>query len=213
MRSVVAIGCMWLCVACARRGGEGLDAESAMDADQEDGATIVVEAPSLGWIEADADAEPVPRDCGAAVEETCNALDDNCDGVIDEGCGYGGGLMQITASWDTGSDIDLYVTGPSGELLSFQRPLSPGGGRVDHSGRGDCDPTMPNPRLENIRWLHDRPTPGVYEVQLHYWGECVSGGGPTTATVSVAIDREIAGQYVYTLLPGERKVIARFQIE
>ena len=69
------------------------------------------------------------------------------DGVIDDGCGYGAGFIQVTASWDTGADIDLYVTGPLGDTLSFQRPSTPGGARVDHSGRGDCS-GMPNPQIE-----------------------------------------------------------------
>ena len=60
--------------------------------------------------------------------------------------GTGPALMQVTASWDTGADIDLYVTGPLGDTLSFQRPATPSGARVDHSGRGECAGDMPNPQ-------------------------------------------------------------------
>ena len=121
--------------------------------------------------------------------------------------------MQVTVAWDTGSDIDLYVTGPLGDTLSFQRPSTPSGARVDHSGRGDCSESMANARIENIRWVGDRPAGGIYDVEVRYWGECITGGGPTNVTVSVAVGREIAGQYVHSLLPGETVRVLRFVVQ
>ena len=53
----------------------------------------------------------------------------------------------------------------------------------------------------------------IYEVELRYWGECITGGGPTNVTVSVAVGREIAGQYVQSLLPGERIRVLRFVVQ
>lgn len=200
--------------ACAGRSGESSVVESALSVDPAEIVPETIEPPALVSIVPGARAREVARDCNNPTEERCNALDDDCDGAIDEGCGYGTGLMQVTASWDTGSDIDLYVTGPLGDTLSFQRPSAPTGGRVDHSGRGDCDSAYEaNPRIENIRWVGARPAPGIYEVVVHYWGECISGGGPTEVTVSVAVGLEIAGQYRINLLPGERARVVRFVIQ
>jgi len=209
----IAIGCLILSFGCASRSAEGPASDTAQEVSDEEKVPITVEPPVLVSIVPGAKAEEIPQDCTNAVEETCNALDDDCDGVIDDGCGYSAGLIQVTAAWSTGSDIDLYVTGPLGDTLSFQRPSTPIGARLDHSGRGDCSPDIPNPRIENVRWVGQRPTVGVYEVELHYWGECISGGGPTAATVSVAIGRKIAGQFLVTMLPGERVRVVRFVIQ
>ncbi len=56
-------------------------------------------------------------------EECFNALDDNCNGAIDEGCGTPGGVVQFMIARDTArADVDLNVMDPNGELIEAGRP-------------------------------------------------------------------------------------------
>ena len=61
---------------------------------------------------------------GAALEQACtptgpemcfNAVDDNCNGVFDEGCGIQSGVLQWEIAWgDSPALVELLVTDPAG---------------------------------------------------------------------------------------------------
>jgi hypothetical protein len=73
---------------------------------------------------------------GAHVEEACvptgpercfDARDDNCNGIIDEGCGVPSGLVQFVIAWDAPTaDVDLLVSDPRGELAEVGRKTATG---------------------------------------------------------------------------------------
>ena len=143
--------------------------------------------------------------CTPGARETCNGLDDNCDGRIDEGCGWQTGAVQITAAWQTGADIDLYVTDPSGFEISYQNRQSPTGGILDHDARGACVPGSDT--IENVYWSTPQPPRGRYFIELHYWGDC-GVAGPTPVQVSIAVGGQIVGVYNVLLTRGERLPVA-----
>ena len=54
---------------------------------------------------------PLPATCTPSGPEICfDAIDNNCNGVIDEGCGVGTGPLQFEIAWPDGPDVDLKVT-------------------------------------------------------------------------------------------------------
>ena len=149
--------------------------------------------------------------CNAGAAEQCNGLDDNCNGVIDEGCGYNTGNIQITLAWATGADLDMYVTDPSGYTISYQNTRSPTGGHLDHDARGACNRRQANNTIENVYWDSPQPPSGRYQVEVHYWGDC-GAAGATQATLSIAVGGQIIGAYNVVLQPRERQAVAVFDM-
>lgn len=153
----------------------------------------------------------VQQSCQPGAPETCNGLDDNCDGVIDEGCGFRTGNIQITLAWNTGADLDMYVSDPSGTTISYQNRESPTGGHLDHDARGACRADQENNTLENVYWDSPQPPSGQYHVEVHYWGDC-NAAAATTAVLSIAVGGRVIGAYTITLNPHDRMPVASFTL-
>ncbi len=183
-------------------------------ADVEDpGEAVTAPPPVAGAVRTHGDVTIVPAECGEGSDDDCDGLDDDCDGAIDEGCGLASGVVQVTAAWGTGADVDLYVEEPLGDTLSFQRGRSSVGGRVDRVGRGACVPRGEPTRVESLVWEGDAVLRGTYRVSLHYWGECQSLAGPTEVTVSVAVAGHVVTSVRYVLSPNELLEVATFAVE
>ena len=172
-------------------------------------ATVTVQAAAPTLV---AGVTVVETTCAQGAQEVCNGLDDNCNGQIDEGCGYASGAIQITLHWAGGADIDMYVTDPAGETIRYSHTQAASGGHLDQDARGNCRPNQPNNTIENVFWNTPQPPSGTYQVALHYWGECNSGAGPTLTTLSIAVGGQIIGAYNYTLAPNQRVTVASFNI-
>ncbi len=152
--------------------------------------------------------------CGANAPERCNAVDDDCDGVIDEGCGYSSGGVQITLTWNTEADIDLYVTDPAGETIHYRKPRTASGGRMDRDARGACEETPKTSRVENVYWSATDPPRGDYHIDLHYWAgsSCSAEAGPTTTTSSISVRGATLGTYNYTVEPDQKIRVLSFTV-
>lgn len=152
--------------------------------------------------------------CVQGAQEICNGLDDNCNGQIDEGCGYSSGDVQITLAWNTGADLDLYVYDPQGSRIFYSQPQAPSGGVLDQDARGNCNQSQPNNRIENVYWGGVQPPSGRYTVEVHYWAgdQCSSSAGPTTGVVSISVGGSILGTYQLMLSADQRATFATFDI-
>lgn len=166
-----------------------------------------------GELEALAPAQTIAVACEESATEACNGIDDDCDAAIDEGsCQFGSGPLQVTMAWDSGADLDLYITEPSGEPLSFQRSSSATGGHLDQAARGECEPADAHPRVENAFW-REAPPPGEYVISVHYLFQCSADAGLSTATLSVRLGDRRFDPVNVSLAPNERVDVIRLRVE
>jgi hypothetical protein len=111
------------------------------------------------------DGVPLTMACTPSGAELCfDATDNNCNGVIDEGCGVDTGPLQFAISWPEGSDVDLEVYDPSGNLA---KP----GERTEGALAKDRDCGRPQSschgqNMENVYFVGARPPAGRYRIEI-----------------------------------------------
>jgi len=111
---------------------------------------------------------------GVGLESTCtptgpeicfNARDDNCNGVIDEGCGLHTGILQFVIAWEVPEvDVDLNVYDPTGDIARVGEATA--GGLIkdrDCPHTGECQ----GQNVENVYLSEGEPRKGHYKVVVH----------------------------------------------
>lgn len=138
--------------------------------------------------------------CVSLGYEVCfNALDDNCNGALEEGCGTPAGVVQFMIAWDAPrADVDLNVTDPNGELIETGRVAKSGllKGRDCPGRRQECGGV----NLENVFLEGNKaPTRGNYRVSVTL--ESLSGdAAPVWVTLSSRLGPK---SYAFEILLGK----------
>jgi len=81
------------------------------------------------------------------------------------------GDVQVTLRWDTADDLDLFVSDPFGEEVSYFNPSVSSGGLLDVDANAGCAERMAAP-VENIFWPTGGGLPGDYTVTVDLFSYC-----------------------------------------
>ncbi len=86
----------------------------------------------------------------------------------------GSGDIQVSISWDTGTDVDLHVVEPTGCEIYYGNDSCPSGGWLDLDSNPAC--SMDNINNENIFWPAGQAPVGTYTVRVDFWEDCWGSG-------------------------------------
>ena len=110
----------------------------------------------------------------------------------------GSGDVQVSLTWDTETDIDLWLTEPNGNKIYYANKSSDTGGELDFDNTYAYGP-------ENIFYTNQAPS-GTYKVEVDYFS-----GSPETHYNIVVKNGSTFNTYEGTLNPNQTNTVVTFQ--
>ena len=84
------------------------------------------------------------------------------------------GELQVSLSWDTDADMNLFVTEPDGTRIFYSDPESASGAVMDLDSNGLCQ--EPYNQNESIHWPQGTASSGEYTIELFQDDPCETAG-------------------------------------
>jgi hypothetical protein len=160
--------------------------------------------------------------CDEANEEVCNARDDNCDGVIDEGCGVeGGGGVQVVLRHFDAADVALSVESPAvGHVLNRDSEDPDYNGTFYLPKEEPCVFTGDQDYVQGAHWPDPGTPNGTYRVDVAINTGCDAFDGDIDleAVVGISVGGEFIGSFRFPQTVGELAVptsmpVLEFEVE
>jgi len=111
----------------------------------------------------------------------------------------GTGDVQVTLTWHTNDDLDLWVYDPEGALIYYSSPYSSSGGELDVDANLGCSENITYQPVENIFWPEGEAPFGEYKVEVDYFENCGTSG-TIEYIVTIKVDgtvNEYSGTFEY----------------
>jgi len=98
----------------------------------------------------------------------------------------GTGDVQATLRWSTVDDIDLAITDPTGETVSYLNRSVLSGGELDVDTNSSCISASATP-IENIYWPSSKAPSGQYKAEVNLYLRCNAITSPVQFTLTIRV--------------------------
>ncbi len=102
----------------------------------------------------------------------------------------GTGDVQTTLRWATIDDLDLAVTDPQGQTVSYMNRSVPSGGTLDVDANAGCSEQRPSP-VENVFWPPNGGVPGNYVAKVNLFTRCRPERGPIPFRLRILVKGQV----------------------
>ena len=134
------------------------------------------------------EGEALDAACTPSGVEICfDARDNNCNGVIDEGCGVHTGVLQFAIAWDASeADVDLQVFDTQGEQARMGEATVDG---LMKDRECPADGACYGQNIENVFLAEGEAKRGKYKVIVHL-GDLNGATSPVKVQLGVRVGQK-----------------------